>query len=111
MAHPRHGLDDAFQTPVRFSLMAALGRRTEIDFGTLRDILEADDSVLSKSISYLENVGYVKVKKGYSGSRLCEHMGAGVPTSRDRRTAPDKRPSVPLFRSVLLYKAIHIPHL
>lgn len=49
--------------------MAALGRRTEIDFGTLRDILEADDSVLSKSISYLEKAGYVKVKKGYAGSR------------------------------------------
>lgn len=69
MAHPRHELDPAFQTPLRFSLMAVLGRRTEIDFGTLRDMLEADDSSLSKSISYLQKAGYVKTTKGYVGNR------------------------------------------
>ena len=69
MAHPRHELDSAFQTPLRFSVMAALGRRTQIDFGTLRDLLEADDSSLSKSISHLEKAGYVKTTKGYVGNR------------------------------------------
>ncbi|PQZ93538.1 ArsR family transcriptional regulator [Arthrobacter sp. MYb227] len=69
MVHPRHGLDDAFQTPIRFSLMAALGHRTEVDFATLRDVLEANDSVLSKAISYLEKVGYVQVTKGNVGNR------------------------------------------
>ncbi len=69
MAHPRHRLNDAFQTPVRFSLMAALGQRTEIDFPTLRDILETEDSALSKAISHLERAGYVKVTKGYAGNR------------------------------------------
>lgn len=54
---------------MRFSLMAALGRKTEIDFRTLRELLEADDSVLSKSIAHLEKVGYVKVHKGYLGNR------------------------------------------
>lgn len=69
MAHPRHGLDDAFQTSIRFSLMAALGHRTEVDFATLKQILEANDSVLSKAISYLEKVDYVKVTKGNVGNR------------------------------------------
>lgn len=69
MAHPRHELDAAFLTPVRFSLMAALGRRTEVDFGTLRDLLEADDSSMSKAISHLEQAGYVKATKGYAGNR------------------------------------------
>lgn len=69
MAHPRHRLDDAFQTPIRFSLMAALGRRAVIDFGTLRDLLESNDSVLSKALTYLEEAGYVKVTKGYVGNR------------------------------------------
>jgi len=69
VAHARHRLDDAFQTPVRFSLMAALGRSTQIDFGTLKDLLEADDSVLSKAISHLEKLGYVNVTKGYVGNR------------------------------------------
>ena len=49
--------------------MAALGHRTEVDFRTLRDLLEANDSVLSKAISHLEKAGYVKVTKGYVGNR------------------------------------------
>jgi DNA-binding MarR family transcriptional regulator len=69
MSHPRHGLDVAFQTPIRFSLMAALGSKTEIDFATLRDLLEVDDSVLSKAASYLEKAGYLRVTKGYVGNR------------------------------------------
>lgn len=67
--HPRHGLDDAFQTPIRLSLMAALKPDTEMDFATLRDLLESGDSVLSKSISSLERLGYVTTVKGYVGSR------------------------------------------
>lgn len=69
MPHPRHRLDDAFQTPVRFSLMAALGQQTEADFRTLRDLIETDDSALSKAIAYLENAKYVKVTKGYASNR------------------------------------------
>ncbi len=49
--------------------MAALGHRTEVDFRTLRDLLEANDSVLSKAIGHLEKAGYVKVIKGYVGNR------------------------------------------
>ncbi|WP_236778832.1 transcriptional regulator [Agromyces seonyuensis] len=62
-------MDDAFQTPVRFSLMAALDTRAELDFRTLRDLIETDDPALSKAISYLENLRYVKVTKGYAGNR------------------------------------------
>lgn len=69
MAHPRHQLDDAFMTPVRLSLMAALGPEHELDFATIRDLLEADDSAVSKAVAYLERAGYVRVTKGYVGSR------------------------------------------
>lgn len=69
MAHPRHDLDPAFQTPMRFSLVAALGKDTEVDFGTLRDMLEASDSALSKAVAHLEAAGYLKVVKGYVGNR------------------------------------------
>ena len=69
MAHPRHELNDAFLTPVRLSVMAALPKEIELDFASLRDVIEADDSVLSKAISHLEKLGYVRVKKGYVGNR------------------------------------------
>lgn len=69
MSHPRHDLDEALLTPVRLSLLAALSGDVELDFGSLRDLLETEDSVLSKGISHLEKIGYVKVTKGYVGSR------------------------------------------
>jgi DNA-binding MarR family transcriptional regulator len=67
--HPRHDLDDALLTPLRFSVMAALRADLEIDFATLRDLLETDDSALSKAISTLGAAGYVTVRKGYAGNR------------------------------------------
>ena len=108
MAHPRHALDPALQTPLRFSLMAALGQGVAVDFGTLRDLLEAEDSALSKAISHLEDAGYVRVTKGYVGKRprtwveatsggeraLARHLAAlraiaeGIPGPRDRAERP-----------------------
>ncbi|WP_447943941.1 transcriptional regulator [Microbacterium aurum] len=86
MVHPRHRLDDAFQTPVRFSLMAALGTRDEVDFRTLRELLESDDSTLSKAISHLERAGYVKVTKGYAGTRPRTRVTATAKGSSAFRT-------------------------
>lgn len=63
--HPRHRLDDALLTPVRFSMMAALSGGLEIDFATLRDLIETEDSALSKAVSRLQEAGYVAVRKGY----------------------------------------------
>ena len=69
MAHPRHDLDQALLTPVRLSLLAALPGEVELDFASLRDLLETGDSVLSKAISHLEKLDYVKVAKGAMGPR------------------------------------------
>ena len=85
MTHPRHGLDDAFLTPVRFSLMAALGARTEMDFRTLRELIETEDSALSKAVSHLESAGYVKVTKGYVGNRPRTWVEATAPGRRALR--------------------------
>ena len=67
--HPRHQLDDALLTPLRFSVMAALRGDVEVDFSSLRDLLETDDSALSKAISTLNTAGYVSVRKGFVGNR------------------------------------------
>lgn len=68
-AHPRTRLDDNFSTPIRFSLMASLGEGIELDFGTLAEILQANDSSLSKAIRHLQDAGYVTGRKGYAGTR------------------------------------------
>ncbi len=77
--HPRHQLDDAFMTPVRFSTMAALRAELEIDFATLRDLIETDDSALSKAIAYLQRVGYVSIRKGYVANKPRTWVRASPP--------------------------------
>jgi hypothetical protein len=73
--HPRHGLDENLLTPVRLSLMAAIGD-AEVDFLTLRDVLETSDSVLSKAVAHLSEAGYLKVRKGLRGESPA-HLGDG----------------------------------
>ena len=68
-AHPRLDLDEYLSLPVRLSIVAALAKVEEAEFGVVRDAIEASDPVLSKQISVLENAGYVIVKKGYIGRR------------------------------------------
>jgi DNA-binding MarR family transcriptional regulator len=67
--HPRHQLDEALLIPVRLSMMAALRNGSEINFSTLRDLIETDDSALSKATSRLETARYVKVRKGYAENK------------------------------------------
>ena len=68
-AHPRHRLDDVIHAPVRFSVIAALVRVTEAEFGWMRDAVGVTDSALSKQVGTLEQAGYVEVRKGYVGKR------------------------------------------
>ena len=67
--HPRHEIDDALLTPLRFSVMATLRMDAEIDFATLRDLLESEDSSLSNTVAHLKRVGYVAVRTGYVANR------------------------------------------
>ena len=69
MRHPRHELDDLMGHPVRFSIVAMLASASRVEFSFVRDQIEVSDSVLSKQISALEQVGYVKVDKGFIGKR------------------------------------------
>lgn len=67
--HPRIRLDDNFASPIRFSLLASLGEGIELDFATLRDVLQCGDSALSKAIAHLQAAGYVAARRGVVGGR------------------------------------------
>ena len=69
MSHPRHGLDDLLQHPVRFSIVATLAAAEQAEFGLVRDLVEVSDSVLSRQVATLERAGLVSVRKGYVGRR------------------------------------------
>ncbi|WP_144877368.1 transcriptional regulator [Microbacterium sp. 1.5R] len=67
--HPRIRLDDNFASPIRFSLVASLGEGIELDFATLRDILQCGDSALSKALAHLQAAGYVRARRAAVGGR------------------------------------------
>lgn len=63
-------LDPDLLPPARLKLMVALTAVSEVEFSTIRGSLDVSDSVLSKHLAALEELGYVKRRKGvYQGRR------------------------------------------
>ena len=62
-------LDANVVAPARLKLLTTLTAVSEAEFSTIRDTLQVSDSVLSKHIAALENVGYVKRRKGVHRGR------------------------------------------
>jgi DNA-binding MarR family transcriptional regulator len=57
-------LDPHVVAPARLRLLTTLTAVSEAEFCTIRDRLQVSDSVLSKHLAALENVEYVKRRKG-----------------------------------------------
>lgn len=76
-------LDPLIHAPARLKLMTMLTAVTEAEFATLRDRLEVSDSVLSKHVTALAAVGYVKSRKGMHQGRRTTWIWM----TRDGRTA------------------------
>lgn len=57
-------LDPTIHAPARLKLMTMLTAVSEAEFSTLRDALDVSDSVLSKHVAALVDVGYVASRKG-----------------------------------------------
>lgn len=62
-------IDPVLHPPARLQIAAALARVDDIEFATLRDILEVSDSVLSKHLSAMGEEGYVKLSKAKHDGR------------------------------------------
>jgi DNA-binding MarR family transcriptional regulator len=57
-------LDEHVLAPARLKLMSMLTAVSEAEFATMRDTLDVSDSVLSKHLGALEEVGYLRRRKG-----------------------------------------------
>ncbi|MDF2561507.1 MAG: transcriptional regulator [Microbacterium sp.] len=55
-------LDDDFAAPLSFSVMSALQGDAELEFGTLRRIVECEGSLLSGVIARLAHAGHLAVR-------------------------------------------------
>ncbi|HEX8104073.1 MAG TPA: transcriptional regulator [Solirubrobacteraceae bacterium] len=62
-------LDEHVVAPARLKLMTTLTAVSEAEFATVRDALEVSDSVLSKHLGALEEVGYLRRHKGVRRGR------------------------------------------
>ena len=57
------------QSLLRFKLLSLLAAVTELEFAALRDELRVSDSVLSKQVSALAGIDYVRSRKGVHAGR------------------------------------------
>lgn len=62
-------LDPHLVAPARLKLLTALTAVSEAEFSTIRDSLQVSDSLLSKHLAALEDLGYVKRRKGVHRGR------------------------------------------
>jgi DNA-binding MarR family transcriptional regulator len=62
-------LDAHVVAPTRLKLMTTLTAVSEAEFATIREALDVSDSVLSKHLGALEEVGYLKRHKGVRRGR------------------------------------------
>ncbi len=63
------GLDPVIHAPVRLQIAALLSAVDDAEFATVRRAVGVSDSVLSKHLAQLSDVGYVKLRKASFGGR------------------------------------------
>jgi DNA-binding MarR family transcriptional regulator len=69
VTHPVQDLDDVVHQRNRLGILAMVQEASKVEFGFLKDTLGLTDGNLSRHLQVLEQAGYVKVEKGYSGKR------------------------------------------
>ncbi|MDR6866891.1 DNA-binding MarR family transcriptional regulator [Microbacterium resistens] len=69
------GLDPQIHAPTRLQLVTMLSSVSEAEFATLRDVLDVSDSVLSKHVSALVEVGYLRTRKSLHAGRRTTWIG------------------------------------
>lgn len=62
-------LNKAFESRIRLGIMSVLMVNDQVDFGTLKDMLQATDGNLASHINALEKFEYIKVNKKFIGKK------------------------------------------
>lgn len=69
MKTPIHKLNKAFESRVRLGIMSVLMVNDQLDFNTLKDILDLTDGNLASHAAALEKEGYLAVRKSFVGKK------------------------------------------
>ncbi len=62
-------LNRVFESRVRLGIMAALTANEEMEFNSLKELLELTDGNLASSLKILERERYIKVRKQFIGKK------------------------------------------
>ncbi|MCE3281719.1 MAG: transcriptional regulator [Chitinophagaceae bacterium] len=62
-------LNKLFDSRLRLGIMSALMVNEEVNFNELKELMQATDGNLASHIKALEEVGFIKVQKGFVGRK------------------------------------------
>ena len=63
------GLHKAFDSRIRLGIMSSLVVNDEMNYNELKEILQATDGNLASHLKGLEEMGFIKVYKGFIGRK------------------------------------------
>ncbi|MDN6557610.1 MAG: transcriptional regulator [Acidipropionibacterium acidipropionici] len=66
--------DKAFTAPARYTIAATLAHQDRVSFSLIRKALGISATLMSKHVSYLEQVGYLTVYKVKSGRQVLTEL-------------------------------------
>ena len=69
MSNPIENLNKIFDSRVRLGIMSTLMVNAQINFNDLKQLINVTDGNLASHIKSLEENGYIKVNKGFSGRK------------------------------------------
>ena len=93
MNNPIENLNKTFDSRVRLGIMSTLMVNDEINFNDLKQLIDVTDGNLASHIKSLEEMGYVKVNKGFIGRKTNTTYGvtkAGQKAFQQHLTALEK---------------------
>ena len=64
-----HNLNKQFESRVRLGIMSVLAANDEMDFNTLKELLDVTDGNLASHLAALEKSGMVEVRKQFIGRK------------------------------------------
>lgn len=69
MSNPIENLNKTFDSRVRLGIMSTLMVNDHINFNDLKQLIGVTDGNLASHIKALEDLGYIKVNKGFVGKK------------------------------------------
>jgi predicted transcriptional regulator len=69
MSNPIENLNKTFDSRVRLGIMSTLMVNDQINFNDLKQLIGVTDGNLASHIKALEEIGYMKVNKGFIGRK------------------------------------------